>query len=94
MIGREGTNSDGGVQVAVPVTWKITDKNTKKNTEKYWVHPLFGQKNWLPKRRKNGITDTSGSPESLSVHHAFAHQPWACSYEQEADGYAVDPGQI
>ena len=28
--------------------WKITDKNTKKNTEKCWVYPLFGQKNWLP----------------------------------------------
>ena len=27
---------------------KITDKNAKKNTEKYWVYPLFGQKNRLP----------------------------------------------
>ena len=26
------------------VILKITDKNIKKITEKYWVYPLFGQK--------------------------------------------------
>ena len=30
------------------VMWRITNKSTQKNTEKYWVHPLFGPKNWLP----------------------------------------------